>query len=723
MGVNLTEKPDFAGWATVYNVKCSDGRTLKNGSFKDCDNIKVPIVYNHDHQNIDSVLGHAYLEERPNRGVYAYCYLNDTENGQMAKEMVKHGDIAALSIYANKLKENAGNVYHGMIREVSLVLASANPKAFIDTVLTHSDPETDEWEAEMYFGEPIDSDPVLEHSEEPPVKEEPNKEEKQMAEEKATGGRTIGEVFNEFTDEQKQVVYAIVGEAVRKAEEEWKSQKTNAGTEGEEDMKHNVFDNEDYENDIHVLTHSEMEEIFKDAKSYGSLKQCVLAHTDDYGIENIDYMFPEAKLNPDDPQFIKREDDWVSKVIDGVTPSPFSRIKSLFADITEDDARAKGYIKGNYKKEEVFRLLKRKTEPTTIYKKQKIDRDDVVDIVDFDVVALIKKEMRMMYNEEVARAILVGDGRPATSEDHIDETHVRPIWKEEDLFAVKIDVNVAAGATDAVKAKTFINTVIKSRKKYKGSGNPSLYTTEDLVTECLLLEDQIGHKLYKNEQELATTLRVKEIITVPVMEGLSRDDGKGNTKNLMGIIANLKDYKVGTDKGGQLSMFDDFDIDYNQMKYLMEGRMSGALVKPFSALVLEESVSVTLTVSPTDPTTTRYGKEVDDLQSNIEINEGSRQIVGTLRYVTGYTGWSGDPDLQSGNYLALDFAATPVDSVTTVEVIGGASEGNPITIDDGYCVFRITDRKQRIKVRTVSGDNVIERVYGLGSLKLKSANA
>ena len=730
MGLNLKEKPDFAGWATVYNVKCGDGRTLKPGAFKGVNGTKVPIVYNHDHQNMDAVLGHAYLEERE-KGIYAYGYLNDSENGQIAKECVKHGDVYSLSIYANKLKERAGDVYHGVIREVSLVLASANPKSYIDTVLVHSDMDSDEWEAEMYFNEPIETDVEIAHSDvEPEKKEEPEetselahsddkpKEDDKMADQNQAGGgdeKTIGEIFEAMTPEQKNAVYAIVGKAVEDALAE-------AGNGGNEDMKHNAFEDDFEDQGIHVLTHSEMEDIFKDAKSYGSLKQCVLAHTDDYGIENIDYMFPEAKLNPDDPQFIKREDDWVAKVIDGVTPSPFSRIKSLFADITEDDARAKGYIKGNYKKEEVFRLLKRKTEPTTIYKKQKIDRDDVIDIVDFDVVALIKKEMRMLYNEEVARAILVGDGRPATSEDHIDETHVRPIWKEEDLFAVKVDVAVAAGATDAVKAKTFINTVIKSRKKYKGSGNPSLYTTEDLVTECLLLEDQIGHKLYKNEQELATTLRVKEIITVPVMEGLSRDDGKGNTKNLMGIIVNLKDYKVGTDKGGQLSMFDDFDIDYNQMKYLMEGRMSGALVKPFSALVLEESVSVTLTVSPTDPTTTRYGKEVDDLQSNIEINEGSRQIVGTLRYVTGYTGWSGDPDLQSGNYLALDFTATPAEAEIYLEVIGGASEGNPILCNDGYCVFRITDRKQKIKVRTVSGDNVIERVYGLGSLKLKSAN-
>ena len=728
MGLNLKEKPDFAGWATVYNVKCGDGRTLKPGAFKGVNGTKVPIVYNHDHQNMDAVLGHAYLEER-DKGIYAYGYLNDSENGQIAKECVKHGDVYSLSIYANKLKERAGDVYHGVIREVSLVLASANPKSYIDTVLVHSDMDTDEWEAEMYFNEPIETDVDIAHSDvEPEKKEEPEetselahsddkpKEDNKMADQNQAGGgeKTIGEVFEAMTEEQKNVVYAIVGKAVEDALAE-------AGNGGEEDMKHNAFENDFEDQGIHVLTHSEMEDIFKDAKSYGSLKQCVLAHTDDYGIENIDYMFPEAKLNPDDPQFIKREDDWVAKVIDGVTPSPFSRIKSLFADITEDDARAKGYIKGNYKKEEVFRLLKRKTEPTTIYKKQKIDRDDVVDIVDFDVVALIKKEMRMMYNEEVARAILVGDGRPATSEDHIDETHVRPIWKEEDLFAVKVDVALAAGATSDVRAKTFINTVIKSRKLYKGSGNPTLFTTEDLVTECLLLEDGIQHKLYKNEAELATTLRVKEIITVPVMEGLSRED-KGMTKNLMGIIVNLKDYKVGTDKGGQLSMFDDFDIDYNQMKYLMEGRMSGALVKPFSALILEESVSVTLTVDPTDPSTTRYGKEVDDLQSNIEINEGSHQIVGTLRYVTGYTGYSEDTEKQSGNFLALDFTATPDGATTTIELIGGESEGSPETVQDGWAVIRITDRKQKLKVETVSGENVIKRTYGLGSLKLKSSN-
>ena len=611
-----------------------------------------------------------------------------------------------------------------MIREVSLVLASANPKAYIDTVLTHSDPETDEWEAEMYFGEPIDTDIELKHSDdasddsqsaEGKETDEP-KEEKQMASEK-----TVGEIFDEFDDEQKEAVYAIVGEAVESALAENDEEDYDDEDGGdEEDMKHNAFDEDyGYNEDIHVLSHSEIQDIFADAKACGSLRQSVLAHTDDYGIENIDYLFPEAKLNSEDPQFIKRKDDWVSKVMTGVGHNPFSRIKSIFADITEDDARAKGYIKGNYKKEEVFRLLKRKTEPTTVYKKQKFDRDDIVDITDFDVIAMVKKEMLWMYDEEVARAILVGDGRPASSEDHIDETHIRPIWKEEDLFSVKKDVAVAANATADVKAKTFIRTAIKARKDYRGSGNPVLFTTEDLLTDMLLLEDGIGHPMYDTEEKLRTALRVSEIITVPVMEGLSRTVD-GVTKNLLGIIVNLNDYKVGTDRMGQLNMFDDFDIDYNKMIYLMEGRMSGALVKPFSAIVLEESISVTLTVEPTSPNETRYGKEVDDLQSNIEINSGS--IMGTLRYVTGYTGFSGDPAEQSGNFLSLDLSATPVDAVIKAEVIGGNSEGNPVTVDDGQLVIRVADRKQKLHLTVTSDANVIDKTLSFGSLKLKTAS-
>lgn len=721
MGLNLKEQPDFAGWATVYDVKCGDGRTLKRGAFKGCNGTKVPIVYNHDHKNLDAVLGHAYLEER-DEGIYAYGYLNDSYEGLSAKERVKHGDVDSLSIYANKLKEKAGNVYHGIIREVSLVLASANPKSYIDTVLVHSDDmDEDEYGLEVCFNEPIETEVELQHSEEfsddgsleHADKETEPKEEKQMANQENGNPRTVGQVYDEMTDEQKMAVDAIVTQALKDA-------KSNNNNEEGDDMKHNAFENdynEEFDEGIHVLSHSEVADIFKDAKSCGSLRDAVLAHTDDYGIENIDYLFPEAKLNSGDPQFIKRRDDWVAKVMSGVGHNPFSRIKSIFADITEDDARAKGYIKGNYKKEEVFTLLKRKTEPTTVYKKQKIDRDDVIDITDFDVVAMIKKEMRWMYDEEVARAILVGDGRPTSSEDHIPEDHIRPIWKEEDLFAVRKDVAIAAGATDAVRAKTFIKTCIKARKDYKGSGNPTLYTTEDMLTDMLLLEDLNQRVIYDTEEKLRTALRVKEIVTVPVMENLSRTVD-GNTKNLLGIIVNLDDYKVGTDKGGQLNMFDDFNIDYNKMIYLMEGRMSGALVKPFSAIILEESVSVTLSVDPTSPNETRYGKEVDDLQSNIEINSDS--IVGTLRYVTGYTGYSGDVEKQSGNFLALDISSTPSDAVVTAEILGGDSEGNPVTVDDGYLVIRVADRKQKLKLVVTSGDNVIEKVLRFGSLKLKT---
>ena len=726
MGLNLKEKPDFGGWATVYDVKCGDGRTLRRGAFKGCNGTKVPIVYNHDHNNMDAVLGHAYLEER-DHGIYAYGYLNDSYEGQAAKERVKHGDISSLSIYANRLKEKAGDVYHGVIREVSLVLASANPKSYIDTVLTHSDLDTDEWEAEMYFNEPIDTEFELVHSDDY-SDDEVDDETNEPEEDEEMADLTVGEVYESMTEEQKAAVDQICEQAVSDALDAYDEELGNEEydedeEEGDyEDMMHNAFEN-DFDGyageQIHVLSHSEIEDMFGDARTLGSLKASVLAHTDDYGIENIDYMFPDAKLNEGDPQFIKRKDGWVDKVISGTSHSPFSRIKSLFADITEDEARAKGYIKGNMKKEEVFTLLKRKTEPTTVYKKQKIDRDDVIDIKDFDVVAMIKREMREMLDEECARAILVGDGRPTSSNDHIDETRIRPIWKEEDLFVVRKDVAVAANATDSVRAKTFIKTCIKARKDYRGSGNPSLFTTEDMLTDMLLIEDNMGRVIYDTEDKLRTALRVKEIITVPVMENLSRTVN-GVTKTLDGIIVNLSDYKVGTDKGGEINMFDDFDIDFNQQKYLIETRMSGALVKPFSAIVLEESVSVTLSVDPTSPNETRYGKEVDDLQSNIEINNDS--IMGTLRYVTGYTGYSGDVEEQSGNYLALDLTATPAEAVIKAEIIGGKSEGNPVEVSDGYLVIRVTDRKQKLHLIVTSDENVIEKTYKFGSLKLKPAS-
>ena len=555
------EKYDFSGWATRNDIKCSDGRTIRKNAFKDNDGQTVPLVWNHSHNDPANVLGHALLENR-DQGVYAYCTFNNSELGQTAKELVEHGDVTSLSIYANKLKQNGGDVIHGAIREVSLVLAGANPGAYIDSVMVHGE-ESDE-EAVIFTGENIS----LSHAENEPQPEEKTEEENTMAKEK-----TVQDVFNELTEEQKQVVYALIGQALEDAQDE--------EDEGDYEMKQNVFDNDEM-NSGNVLSHSDMMDIISDAKRYGSMKDSFLAHTQNYGIENVDFLFPDPENVNMPPTFIERDMGWVQKVMSGVHHTPFSRIKSMFADITADEARAKGYIKGNLKKEEVFTLLKRTTTPTTIYKKQKMDRDDVVDITDFDVIAWLKKEMRLMLDEEIARAILVGDGRLSSSDDKINETNVRPILTDEDLYTVKANITVASNATGSEKAKAFIDEVIRSRKDYKGSGNPTLFTTEDMVTECLLLEDSMGHKLYKSEAELATTLRVKEIVTVEVMEGVKDK----NSHEVAGIIVNLADYNVGADKGGAVNMFDDFDIDYNQQKYLIETRCSGALIKPYSAIAL-----------------------------------------------------------------------------------------------------------------------------------------
>ena len=546
---------DFSGWATRNDLRCSDGRVIRKDAFKDNDGETVPLVWNHQHNDPLNVLGHAMLQNRDS-GVYAYCTFNDTENGQAAKKMVEHGDITHLSIYANRLKQKGSDVLHGAIREVSLVLAGANPGAYIDSIMSHGEESDDE--AIIYTDEEI----YLSHAGNAEGETDMNENEE-----------TVQDVFNTLNEKQKQVVYAIIGQALEDA---------GVNTEGDkEDMKHNVFD-QDEMNGNDTLSHAEMETIIADGKRFGSMKESFLAHAEEYGIKSIDYLFPEPKTLNNPPEFIKRDMGWVSKVMGTVHHTPFSRIKSMFADITEDEARAKGYIKGKLKKEEVFSMLKRTTTPTTVYKKQKMDRDDVIDITDFDVIAWLKSEMRMMLDEEIARAILIGDGRLSSSDDKINETNIRPIVSDDDLYTIKSKVTVAANATGADKAKAFIDQVIRSRKEYKGSGNPTLFTTEDMVTECLLLEDKIGHKLYKTEAELATTMRVKEIVTVEVMEGLKDK----NSKEVAGIIVNLADYNVGADKGGSVNMFDDFDIDYNQQKYLIETRCSGALVKPYSAITL-----------------------------------------------------------------------------------------------------------------------------------------
>ena len=602
------EKYDFGGWATRNDIQCSDGRTIRKDAFKHNDGLVVPLVWNHNGDDPNNVLGHAMLENRE-EGVYTYGKFNDTEQGKNAKLLVEHGDIVSLSIYANRLKQQGGDVLHGEIREVSLVLAGANPGAYIETLnISHSEGSDDG--ACIYTGEDISllntdavTDESIEHSDE-------KKEDKTVSTEKE---KTIQDAFDEFTDEQKNVVYALVGAVLEENGITDDKETDNEETEGGKDsMKHNAFDNNTRSNE-NVLTHSDVEAIFNDAKRYGSLRDAVLSHAENndalahaildskgesvnYGIADIDYLFPEAKALNTPPAFISRDMGWVTKVMRAVHNTPFSRIKSVFADITEADARAKGYVKGNRKVEEVFGLLKRTTTPTTLYKKQKLDRDDVADIIDFDVVAWLKAEMRLMLDEEIARAILVGDGRSTASNDKINEQNIRPIWTDDKLYTIKTRLDFTSTDSADVKAKKFIRGIVKARKDYNGSGNPSLFTTEDVLTDCLLMEDATGRIIYDSVDKLATALRVKEIVTVPVMEGLTREgvsavDGDTDTRELLGILVNLSDYNVGADKGGAVNMFDDFDIDYNQQKYLIETRCSGALTKPYSAIAIEAVTS------------------------------------------------------------------------------------------------------------------------------------
>lgn len=606
---------DFCGWASKNDLLCSDGRTIRRGAFASDDGKKVPMVYQHQHTSIDNVLGHAILENR-DEGMYAYCYLNESDTGKMAKELVRHGDICAMSIYANKLKQIGNDVVHGEIKEVSLVLAAANPGAAIESVvLEHSDGSTEE-EAIIYSGEDTQYK-IMSHAETPTqtssdktvndilngMSEEKKNvlyymlakvsetdeeaedddviEDSDIRHADVSGGRTIQDIFDTFTSDEKKVAFFLIGQAIKESGSMEQSDIPNIDDESEENdtMKHNVFENNQINNDETVLSHAEIEEIFRDTKQYGTLKNSALAH----GITNIEYLFPDATTVTPTPELIKRNDDWVSKVMGSVHRTPFSRIKSTAANLTEEDARAKGYMKGKLKKDEVFSLLKRTTEPTTIYKKQKLDRDDVVDITDFDVVAWIKSEMRMMLNEEIARAILIGDGRLTSSDDKIPEDHIRPVAFDSELYTVPIEVTVAAQATDDDKAKAIIRSIIKGRKEYKGSGNPVMYTTEDVLTDMLLMEDKMGRVVYDSVTKLATALRVSEIVTVPVMEGLK--DSENNA--VIAVIVNLADYNVGADRGGEVNMFDDFDIDYNAMKYLIETRCSGALTKPYSALAVK----------------------------------------------------------------------------------------------------------------------------------------
>ena len=660
----MVEDYDFSGYATRNDLTCGDGRVIRKNAFKNQDGQKVPLIWNHEHNNPEAVLGHAILENRDD-GVYAYCKFNDTENGKLCHELVNNGDVRSLSIWANQLKQMGSDVVHGVIRELSLVLAGANPGAYIDFVLAHSDEETDSLYANYdesllvishggcgsskkdeskcapkkktleHMADPEDDEDDLEDEmedeKEKNMKGENTKMEKSANEvfdtlndeqkkfvkmlikqasegndvdalkhaastgfktdtgakteaenktkpDEAKKEKTVGEVFDTLNEEQKTAVYAIIGELLKNEEDDEEVDEKEGGTKP---MKHNVFD-QDVENNNEVLSHSEFMEIMEDAENVGSLKKTFLQH----GITNIGYLFPDAKTLDNPPAFIKRDDSWVAEFMNAVHKTPFSRIKSVFADITEADARAKGYVKGHEKADELFSLLKRETVPTTIYKKQSIDRDDAVDITDLDVIAWLKAEMRMMLDEEIARAILVGDGRSSSSADKINEQNIRPIWTDDDKYTIKVGINVTTSTTADEKAQAFIKAVIKSRKNYKGSGNPIMYMSEDMLTDCLLLQDTTGRDIYDSVEKLATKLRVRKIVTVPVMENLSRVVGS-NTNTLAAIYVNPADYNVGADKGGSVNMFDDFDIDYNKQKYLIETRCSGALIKPYAAVAIE----------------------------------------------------------------------------------------------------------------------------------------
>lgn len=585
---------DCSGWATKANVRCYDGLVIAQDAFKECSGKVVPMVYNHDHSNVDNVIGHCLLENRPG-GVYCYAKFNDTDTGKTARQCVESGDLSAFSIFANGLKKVGSTVKHGFIREVSLVLAGCNPGALIDEVVKHSaDEDYEGGEAFIYNedglslthgmdpeGNPLEDLTHSADSGDAVTDDKATQEEAKMADEK-NEGKTLEQVYNSMTDEQKECCHALVGLALEEKE-------GGDNDDGEEDdtVKQNVFDKD---TNATVLKHSieEINNVVKTAKSHGTMKAAFedagmdsdeLAHS----IDNIDWLFPEDHLLDTTPRIIDKPDDWVSVVMGAVHHIPFSRFKSMFADLTEEDARAKGYIKGNFKKEEVFGLLRRSTSPTTVYKKQKLDRDDVIDITSFDVVAWLKQEMRLKLNRELALAYLLGDGRLAASEDKIDENCIRPVFNDSDLFTIKVQCKTTGLTTVEDKYKALIKQILRSRKEYRGSGTPTLFTTEDALTEMLLLEDGIGHPLYADEASLARKLRVKNIVTIPEMEG--RKGAKGG--DLVCLIVNLADYTVGADKGGAVSMFDDFDIDFNAQKYLIETRCSGALTTPFSAMAVE----------------------------------------------------------------------------------------------------------------------------------------
>ena len=791
---------DFSGYVTKNDILCDDGRVIKQNAFKDCDGMTVPLVYNHDHKSLDNVIGHITLENRPD-GVYGYGTINkDTDSGRTALSLIKNGDLDSLSVFANKLKQAGRDVTHGVIREVSLVLAGANRAAKIDAVLAHGTGAEDEdgLDAVQIFAgsenpiihsaaeEEFEEEMGLTHAAD--GEEEENEEfdlegtidtmnEDQIKAMKIMMGivaeeaensvaahsaesveETVEEQTEEHTEDQNSddnstSIFDLFGsdndEISHSADENDEDDEntsdsdhedepesdnddddddddddedeslnhSNLTQEGENEMaRHNVF--EDENNNVLIQSAEMCQEIMQDALKFGSLKDSVMAHSAEYGIDNIDYLFPNAKNYTTQPEFIKRRTEWVNTVMSGVRQSPFSRVKTIFADITEDEARAKGYIKGNRKVDEVFSLLKRETTPTTVYKKQTIDRDDIIDITDFSVIEFIKAEMRVMYDEECARAILVGDGRNGLSPDKIKEANIRPIWTDDDLFTVKRAIAITAATSVDTKAEMFIDNVVRSRKLYRGSGDPTLFITEDLLCDMLLLKDTTKRRIYNSVEDLRTALRVNKIVEVPIFDGLYRIDD-ADTKYLAAILVNLNDYVVGRDRGGSLSMFDDFDIDFNKQKYLMEGRFSGALVKPYSAIVYEFVYNLTIDIQATDPTTTVLGKLVSDVQQNVFVNDNS--IQGTLKYVSDWTGYSADPTENSGYFVILSYEASEGATVT-VETIGGYTDGRVQELDaDMTTVTRFKDNKQKLKVVTTLNGDTITKILSFSGLRTLQA--
>lgn len=726
----MAETFDFSGWATRNNLRCSDGRTIRKDAFKENDGDVVPLIWQHDHTSPASVIGHALLENR-DEGVYAYCALNQSEGGKAAKEAVNHGDVDSLSIYANQLRQNNnGDVYHGTIREVSLVLHGANPGAYIDNVVQHGDMEVYDEEGRIYSGEIIDTETEYElyHADEEDEDDMADTNKKTTS--KSEDEETVADVFNTLTEKQKTVVYYIIGKSLENADAS-----SNNNSNADNKVKHSDIEGDDsymahynvFENQKADTTHiahaedlrAEKEAIFADAKRLGSLKDAVLQHAANYGIDNIDWLFPDAKLDTTTLEYEKRDDEWVNVFLNNATKSPFARVRSIYADITADEARAKGFTKGNRKTEEIISLIRRKTGPTTIYKKQKFDRDDIIDITEFDIVSSVKAEMRMQLNVETALAALLGDGRSIVDQDKIDESCIRPIYTDDEFYSHKAVFTPVKDDDAEKKTKDLIRFMVKERRNYKGTGDPIMFTTSDVLTDMLLLEDGVGRPLYDTVEKLATKLRVSRIVTVEQMENRTRNVD-GEVRALIAILVNPRDYKYGTDKGGQISMFDDFDLDFNQMIYLMEGRCSGALTKPHSAIVVEMVATpmseVGITIAKRG--TTAYGKEVGDLQTGVALRGDT--ISGSLYYVDDFTGFSVSEELQKGNYLVLNVIKPTGADTVKVKVTGGKDTAEK-DVDDQPLVIRVLNPNQKVIIKATKDEDEVTKTYSLTGLRLLSA--